>query len=90
MKLEKVGAEFAEVVCTVAVAVETVPICVDPLIVARENVPVNDLTEAIYDKRSDRCVEVRVIVLAAVPVDHDKPLIVRYVDEPFLRVNVWV
>ena len=90
MKLEKVGAEFAEVVCTVAVAVEAVPICVDPLIVARENVPVNDLTEAIYDKRSDRCVEVRVIVLAAVPVDHDKLLIVRYVDEPFLSVSVWV
>ena len=77
-------------VCTVAVAVEAVPICVDPLIVAREKVPVNDFTEAIYDRRSDFCVEVSVIVLAAVPADHDKPLMVRYVDEPFLSVSVCV
>ena len=90
MKLEKVGAEFADVVCTVAIFVDAVPIWVEPLIVARENVPVNDFMDAIYVSRSDFCVEFSVTVLAAVPVDHDSPLMVRYVLEPFLRVSVWV
>ena len=75
-------------VCTVAVAVEAEPICVEPLIVAMENVPVNDLMEAIYERRSDLCVEDSVIVLAAVPAAHERPLMVRYVDGPFLSVSV--
>ncbi len=76
VKFERVGAESV-VVFTVAVPDELDPICVEPLMVAREKVPVKDFTAAIAVSRFVRCVEVSVMVRSAVPVDHDRPLMVR-------------
>lgn len=77
MKPEIVGLEFAEVVCTVAVLDETVPICVEPLVVVSAKVPVNDFMDFMAVSSVVLCAAVSVIVFVEVPVDHDRPLIVR-------------
>ncbi len=59
---EKVGAEFAAVVCTVAFLELTVPICVEPLLVVSSKVPVKLLTLDIAASIVVRCDAVSVIV----------------------------
>ena len=75
VKAPIVGAELAEVVCTVAVFVAVEPICVEPLYVNKANVPVKDFTEAIAVRSVVRCAAVSVMVLVAVPFAHDRPVI---------------
>lgn len=49
-----------------------------------------DFSEAIAVKSVDRCADVSVIVLFAVPFDQDCPLMVRMVVELFLITSVLV
>ena len=67
---ENSGAEFAAFVRIVAVFDE-VPIRVEPLLVARTKVAVTDLSSNIYFCIASFVSFERVIILCAVPVDHD-------------------
>ena len=91
MKPENVGALFALVVCTVAVLLDTLPICVDPFFVVSANVPVNDFMFTICERSVVRCAEVRAIVLLVVPVlDCAGMVMVKMVMLPFLTASEYV
>ncbi|CDA71291.1 unknown [Ruminococcus sp. CAG:579] len=78
------------VVSTVAVLLEVLPICVDPLYDETAKVPVNDLMDAIAFKSVVLCADVSVTVRFAVPFDQESPEIVRMVVLPFLSTSVLV
>ena len=78
-----VGAEFA-VVCTAAVLLDVLPICVEPLKDETAKVPVNDLTDAIAFSSAVLCADVSVTVRFAVPFVQESPEMVNIVVLPFL------
>jgi hypothetical protein len=88
VKPENIGAEFAAVVCTVAVFELTVPICVELLYVVSSKVPVKLLTLDIAASTVERCDAVSVIVFE--PLESDKLVIVNIVVEPFLITSLCV
>ena len=53
---------------------EVEPICVEPLYVSNAKVAVKDFTDAIAVSSVVLCAAVSVIVLAAVPFVHDRPV----------------
>lgn len=88
MKPVKVGAEFSDVVCTVAVLLELFPTCDEPLKVFNSKVPLKLLMFAIAESTVERCEEVSVIVFE--PLESDNPESVSTVEEPFLITSVCV
>ena len=73
-----VGAEFADVVCTVQVVVDVLPICVVPLLVTTLMVAVKDLMLAMAVSSVVRSAAVSVKVRSAVPVVHVRAVSARY------------
>lgn len=67
---------------------EALPIWVVPLLVTSEIVASKDFIDAIAFSKIVRSADVRVKDLLAVPADHDLPVKVRYVVDPF-RTDTW-
>ena len=84
MNPSNAGPEFAAVVCTVAVLLEVLPICVEPLKEETAKVPVKDFIEAIQLSSVVLCADDRVTERFAVPFVHASPVTVRMVVFPLL------
>ena len=86
VRVENVGAEFAAVVCTVAVLVEVLPICEEPLKVESLNVPVKLFFAAISARIDERCAAVSVIVFE--PFESESPVRVKTVVLPSFNTSL--